>query len=95
MFASVFVLQCRCGQGLNVYVPKARLFGEVLHLPGNWDLVDRREQADGDLVAAQQQAEAFGASFLDGRQVDLVCPGCGALVRALGEGRPAVMPTVA
>lgn len=76
--ATSVLLACGCGKRYSVYVPKSILFGEWMQEPGDWDEVDKQEDADGEVKFAGKAAEMTGAVFVNLRDTERVlCSGCG------------------
>ena len=68
---------CGCGMKYKVYMPKRKIFGEIVNRVVDWQAVDAREEADGEIEEVQRLAEMSRCSFIDGRVTErLICPGC-------------------
>ncbi|MEE3339025.1 MAG: hypothetical protein VX255_21785 [Candidatus Latescibacterota bacterium] len=69
--------RCACGERFKVYLPKGMVYGETVSRAVDWDAVDAREEADGEVDELQRVAESTGCTFIDGRKTPhLACPSC-------------------
>ncbi len=57
----------------KVYMPKRKIFGEIVNRVVDWQAVDAREEADGEVEEVQRLAEVSHCSFIDGR---VTCSDC-------------------
>jgi hypothetical protein len=70
---------CTCGRRYKIYVPKQKVFGETISRSVDWQAVDAREEAHGEVDEVRRVADVTGCTFVDGRHTArLVCPGCAA-----------------
>ena len=61
----------------KVYMPKRKLFGDLVNRVVDWQAVDAREEADGEVEEVQRLAEISRCSFIDGRVTErLICSDC-------------------
>ena len=61
----------------KVYMPKHKLFGDLVNRVVDWQAVDAREEADGEVEEVQRLAEISRCSFIDGRVTErLICSDC-------------------
>ena len=61
----------------KVYMPKRKLFGDLVNRIVDWQAVDAREEADGEVEEVQRLAEISRCSFIDGRvTARLICSDC-------------------
>ena len=68
---------CGCGMKYKVYMPKRKIFGEIVNRVVDWQAVDAREEADGEIEEVQRLAEMSLCSFIDGRVTErLICSDC-------------------
>jgi hypothetical protein len=69
--------RCSCGERFKIYLPKGKVYDDVVNRVVDWCAVDAREQADGDVDEVQRLAESTGCRFVDGRKITLLaCPRC-------------------
>ena len=69
--------RCGCGVNYEVYMPKRKIFGEIVNRVVDWQAVDAREEADGEVEEVQRLAEISHCSFIDGRVTErLTSPDC-------------------
>ena len=69
--------RCRCGEHFKIYVPKDQVYGEAVSRAVDWQAVDAREEADGEVDAVRRVAESTGCTFIDARTLPLLrCPRC-------------------
>ena len=62
--------RCSCGEHFKIY-------GEVVSRAVDWQAVDAREEADGEVDAVKRVAETTGCTFIDARKICLLrCPEC-------------------
>ena len=54
-------------------MPKRNIFGEIVNRVVDWQAVDAREEADGEVEEVQRLAEISHCSFIDGR---VTCSDC-------------------
>lgn len=58
-------------------MPKRKIFGEIVNRVVDWQAVDAREEADGEVEEVQRLAEVSHCSFIDGRVTErLTCSDC-------------------
>ncbi len=69
--------RCSCGEHFKIYVPKNKIYGEVVSRAVDWQAVDAREEADGEVDDVKRVAETTGCTFIDARKISLLrCPEC-------------------
>ena len=69
--------RCSCGEHFKIYVPKNKIYGEVVSQAVDWQAVDAREEADGEVDDVQRVAETTGCTFIDARKISLLrCSEC-------------------
>ncbi|MBT3344438.1 MAG: hypothetical protein HN712_23520 [Gemmatimonadetes bacterium] len=69
--------RCSCGERFKVYLPKGMVYGETVSRVVDWNAVDAREEADGEVDAVQRLAETTGCTFVDAsKTARLACPRC-------------------
>jgi hypothetical protein len=62
-------------------MPKRKIFSEVVSRAVDWQAVDAREEADGEVDDVRRLARLSRCEFIDGRVTDrLVCPECAAQI---------------
>ena len=49
--------RCSCGEHFKIYVPKNKIYGEVGSRAVDWEAVDTREEADGEVDNVKRVAE--------------------------------------
>ena len=60
-------------------MPKRKLFGDIVSRAVDWQAVDAREEADGEVNEVERLAEMTRCHFIDGRVTErLICPECAA-----------------
>ena len=70
---------CVCGKKFKIYLPKDKIFGDVVSRAVDWSAVDAREEAEGEVEEMRKLAAMSGCVFIDGSATDrLVCPKCSA-----------------
>jgi len=70
--------RCRCGERYKIYLPKGRVYGETVSRAVDWQAVDAREEADGEIDEVRRVAETTGCTFVDGRMTGhFICQECG------------------
>ena len=61
---------CSCGEHFKIY-------GEVVSRAVDWEAVNAREEADGEVDDVKRVAETTGCTFIDARKISLLrCPEC-------------------
>ena len=65
--------RCGCGVNYKVYMPKRKIFGEIVNRVVDWQAVDAREEAAGEVEEVQRLAEISHCSFIDGRVTSPDC----------------------
>ena len=66
-----------CGVKFKVYLPKGKVYGEVISSAVDWHAIDAREEADGEIDDVRRVANTTGCTFVDGRRTPhLTCPTC-------------------
>ena len=66
--------RCSCGEHFKIYVPKNKM---VVSRAVDWEAVDTREEADGEVDDVKRVAETTGFTFIDARKISLLrCPEC-------------------
>jgi hypothetical protein len=79
---------CRCGTRYKVYVPKFRLFRGLTGTWVDWQAIDNRDEASGDITEVRRLAELTHCSFFDMRQGErLTCGECREETDLLGHFR--------
>ena len=69
--------RCACGERYKIYLPKGKVYGDVVSRAVDWQAVDAREEADGEVDEVRRVAESTGCTFVDGRLTDrLICRVC-------------------
>ena len=69
--------RCRCGERYKIYLPKGKVYGETVSRAVDWQAVDAREEADGEIDEVRRVAEAAGCTFVDGRSASrFTCRHC-------------------
>ena len=69
--------RCHCGERFKIYVPKNRVYGDTVSRAVDWQAVDAREEADGEIDEVRRVAETSGCTFIDARRIPLLrCPRC-------------------
>ncbi len=69
--------RCNCGEHFKIYVPKDKVYGEAVSRAVDWQAVDAREEADGEVDDVKRVAEHTGCTFIDARKIPLLrCPQC-------------------
>jgi hypothetical protein len=67
--------RCSCGEHFKIYVPKNKIYGEVVSRAVDWEAVGTRE--DGEVDDVKRVAETTGCTFIDARKISLLrCPEC-------------------
>ena len=70
---------CICGKKLKIYLPKEKIFSDIVSRVVDWSAIDAREEAEGEVEAVRKLAEVSGCVFIDGSTTDrLICPKCSA-----------------
>ena len=69
--------RCRCGERYKIYLPKGKVYGETVSRVVDWQAVDAREEADGEIEEVRRVAETAGCTFVDGRMAgQFACRRC-------------------
>ncbi len=69
--------RCSCGKKFKVYMPKRKIFGEIVSRVVDWQAIDSREEANGEVDRVQRLALVSRCEFVDGRMTDrLICSNC-------------------
>lgn len=69
--------RCTCGEKFKIYLPKGKVYGEAVSRAVNWQAIDAREEADGEVDEVERVAATTGCTFVDGRVTAcLICPSC-------------------
>ena len=69
--------RCTCGENFKIYLPKGKVYGDTVSHAVDWQAVDAREEANGEVDEVQRVAETTGCTFVDGRTTAcLTCPRC-------------------
>ncbi|MFH1569773.1 MAG: hypothetical protein ABIL09_17385 [Gemmatimonadota bacterium] len=69
--------RCGCGQHYKVYLPKGKVYGEMVSRAVDWQAVDAREEADGEVDEVRRVALSTGCTFVDARLTGtLICSRC-------------------
>lgn len=69
--------RCRCGERYKIYLPKGKVYGETVSRAVDWQAVDAREEADGEVDEVRRVAETTGCTFVDGSiTARLICRRC-------------------
>lgn len=69
--------RCRCGTRYKIYLPKGKVYGETVSRVVDWQAVDAREEADGEIDEVRRVAETTGCTFVDGRMTgQFACRHC-------------------
>ena len=53
--------RCLCGEKFKYYLPKEKVYGETLSRAVDWQAVDAREEADGEVDEVKRVADTTGA----------------------------------
>ncbi len=70
---------CICGKKFKIYLPKEKIFNDIVSRAVDWSAIDAREEAEGEVEAVRRLAEMSGCVFIDGSVTDrLICPKCSA-----------------
>jgi len=60
-------------------MPKRKLFGDIVSRTVNWQAIDAKEEAEGEVEEVERLAEMTRCQFIDGRVTKrLICPECAA-----------------
>ena len=69
--------RCHCGEKFKVYLPKGKVYSQAVSRAVDWQAVDAREEADGEIDVVKRVADTTGCTFVDGRRTpQLTCPTC-------------------
>jgi hypothetical protein len=69
--------RCSCGKKFKIYMPKRKLFSEIVNRVVDWHAIDNREEADGEVDEVQRIAMVSRCEFIDARRTDhLICGDC-------------------
>ena len=69
--------RCSCGEHFKIYVPKNKIYRDAVSRSVDWQAVDAREEADGEIDDVKRVAETTGCTFIDARKIPLLrCPQC-------------------
>jgi hypothetical protein len=80
--------RCHCGEKFKYYLPKEKVYGETISRAVDWQAVDAREEADGEVDEVKRVADTTGCTFVDGRHsMHLTCPTCATEVDLLDHFR--------
>ena len=84
--------RCSCGENFKIYLPKDRLYTETVSRVVDWQAIDAREQADGEVEDVRRIAESTGTTFIDGRHSEkLVCPCCTTVLDLIQHFRDSIL----
>lgn len=68
---------CTCGKKYKVYMPKRKLFVDLVNRAVDWQAIDAREEAEGEIEKMERLAEMTRCQFVDGRMTEsLTCSDC-------------------
>ena len=71
--------RCICGKKYKIYMPKRKLFSDLVSRMVDWQAIDAREEADGEVEEVERLAAMSRCHFVDGRMIEhLTCPDCAA-----------------
>lgn len=71
--------RCMCGRKYKIYMPKSKLFVDIVNRVVDWQAVDAREEAEGEVDQVERLAEMTRCQFVDGRVTErFICPACAA-----------------
>ena len=71
--------RCACGRKYKIYMPKRKLFDDLVNRVVDWEEVDAREEAEGEVKEVERLAKLTRCQFVDGRLIErLICPECAA-----------------
>jgi hypothetical protein len=69
--------RCSCGKKYKIYMPKRKLFSEIVNRVVDWYAIDRREEDDGEIDEVQRLAIVSRCEFIDARRTNrLICGDC-------------------
>jgi hypothetical protein len=69
--------RCNCGEHFKIYVPKNKVYGDAVSGAVDWQAIDDREEADGEVDDVKRLAESTGCTFINAGKVSLLrCPQC-------------------
>ena len=69
--------RCACGKKYKIYMPKHKLFGEIVSRAVDWFAVDAREQAEGEVEEVKRLAHMSRCTYVDGGSTErLTCTEC-------------------
>jgi len=69
--------RCHCGERYKIYLPKDKMYGDMVSRAVDWSAIDAREEADGEVDEVRRVAESTGCTFVDGRLTsNLICRSC-------------------
>ena len=69
--------RCSCGERFKIYLPKDKVYGDAVSHAVDWQAVDAREEADGEVDEVRRVAETSGCTFIDARRVGMLrCGRC-------------------
>ena len=57
--------RCACGKKYKIYMPKHKLFGEIVSRAVDWLAVDAREEAEGEVEDVKRLAHMSRCTYVD------------------------------
>ena len=84
--------RCTCGEHFKIYVPKNKVYGDAVSRAVDWQAIDDREEADGEVDDVKRLAETTGCAFINAGKASLLrCPQCMAEVDLVHHFRTSLL----